>query len=193
MRSWGSDITDFDAEAFVAAVERLGLLLTAVRLADGNIRLNRWRTADAVINAHRIEALWAAQIGEDPDRVRKLAAYIMRRSPKRSPPTATPTSRRAWPYGRCDQFFYGFGDVSGLISQTENAGAAMTVGKVKFFDVQKGFGFISPDDGAPDVFVHVRALERAGMTTLNEGQRVSFDVVKDPRKGKTNAQNLKAV
>jgi CspA family cold shock protein len=71
--------------------------------------------------------------------------------------------------------------------------AAMTVGKVKFFNVQKGFGFISPDDGSPDIFVHVSAVERAGWTTLNEGQRVSFDVVADPKKGKTNAQNLKAV
>jgi CspA family cold shock protein len=69
----------------------------------------------------------------------------------------------------------------------------MTVGTVKFFNVQKGFGFISPEDGSEDVFVHVSAVERAGMTTLNEGQRLSFDVVKDPKKGKTNAQNLKAV
>ena len=69
----------------------------------------------------------------------------------------------------------------------------MTVGTVKFFNVQKGFGFISPEDGSPDVFVHVSAVERAGMTTLNEGQRLSFDVVKDPKKGKTNAQNLRAV
>jgi CspA family cold shock protein len=69
----------------------------------------------------------------------------------------------------------------------------MTVGTVKFFNVQKGFGFISPEDGSEDVFVHVSAVERAGMTTLNDGQRVSFDVVKDPKKGKTNAQNLRAV
>jgi CspA family cold shock protein len=69
----------------------------------------------------------------------------------------------------------------------------MTVGTVKFFNVQKGFGFISPEDGSEDVFVHVSAIERAGMTTLNEGQRLSFDVVKDPKKGKTNAQNLRAV
>jgi CspA family cold shock protein len=69
----------------------------------------------------------------------------------------------------------------------------MTVGTVKFFNVQKGFGFISREDGSEDVFVHVSAVERAGMTTLNEGQRLSFDVVKDPRKGKTNAQNLRAV
>ena len=70
---------------------------------------------------------------------------------------------------------------------------AMTVGTVKFFNEQKGFGFIGPDDGSPDVFVHISAVERAGMTTLNQGQRVSFDIVNDPRKGKTNAQNLRAV
>jgi hypothetical protein len=87
-------VPDFDPEGFVAAVERLGLLLTAVRLADGTVRLNRWRTADAIINAHRIEALWAAQIGENPDRVREVAAYIMRRSPKLSPPTVSRTSTR---------------------------------------------------------------------------------------------------
>jgi len=70
---------------------------------------------------------------------------------------------------------------------------AMTVGTVKFFNEQKGFGFIGPDDGSPDVFVHISAVERAGMTTLTDGQRVSFDIVNDPRKGKTNAQNLRAV
>ena len=69
----------------------------------------------------------------------------------------------------------------------------MTVGTVKFFNDQKGFGFIGPDDGSPDVFVHVSAVERAGWTTLNEGQRISFDLINDPKKGKTNAQNLKAV
>jgi cold shock protein len=69
----------------------------------------------------------------------------------------------------------------------------MTVGTVKFFYEQKGFGFIEPDDGSPDVFVHISAVERAGMATLHEGQRISFEVVKDPRKDKTNAQNLRAV
>ena len=69
----------------------------------------------------------------------------------------------------------------------------MTVGTVKFFNIQKGFGFISPEDGSQDVFVHVSAVERAGWTTLNEGQRISFDLINDPKKGKTNAQNLKAV
>jgi CspA family cold shock protein len=79
------------------------------------------------------------------------------------------------------------------MSRQRNKGAAMTVGTVKFFNDQKGFGFISPEDGSPDVFVHVSAVERAGWTTLKEGQRITFDVVSDPKKGKTNAQNLRAV
>ena len=69
----------------------------------------------------------------------------------------------------------------------------MPVGAVKFFDARRGFGFIALDDGSPDVFVHVTAVEQAGLKTLNEGQRVSFDVVTDEKRGKTNAQNLKAV
>ena len=69
----------------------------------------------------------------------------------------------------------------------------MPVGTVKFFNTQKGFGFIAPDDGSSDVFVHVSAVEQAGMGALREGQRISFDVVTDQRRGKTNAQNLKAI
>ena len=69
----------------------------------------------------------------------------------------------------------------------------MPVGTVKFFNAQRGFGFIALDDGSPDVFVHVSAVEQAGMRALHEGQRVSFELVTDPRHGKTNAQNLKAV
>jgi CspA family cold shock protein len=69
----------------------------------------------------------------------------------------------------------------------------MPVDTVKFFNTQKGYGFIAPDGGSSDVFVHISAVEQAGMSTLHEGQRVSFDVVTDQRRGKTNAQNLKAV
>ena len=69
----------------------------------------------------------------------------------------------------------------------------MTTGTVKFFDSTKGFGFISPDGGNQDVFVHISAVERAGMTTLNEGQKVSFEVVKDRRSGKNAADNLQAL
>ena len=69
----------------------------------------------------------------------------------------------------------------------------MPVGTVKFFNTQKGYGFIAPEDGSPDVFVHISAVEKAGMSSLHEGPRVSFDLVADQRRGKTNAQNLKGV
>jgi CspA family cold shock protein len=68
----------------------------------------------------------------------------------------------------------------------------MTTGTVKFFNSTKGFGFIQPDNGGTDVFVHVSAVERAGMRTIVEGQKLSFDVVKDARNGKTAAENLQA-
>jgi len=67
----------------------------------------------------------------------------------------------------------------------------MTTGTVKFFNTQKGYGFIQPDDGGKDVFVHISAVERAGLGTLNEGQKVSFDVVADRRTGKSSADNLR--
>ena len=66
----------------------------------------------------------------------------------------------------------------------------MAVGTVKWFNPQKGFGFIQPDDGGNDVFVHISAVEQAGLTTLNEGQKVSFEV-KAGRQGKPAAVNLK--
>jgi cold shock protein len=69
----------------------------------------------------------------------------------------------------------------------------MTQGTVKFFNDQKGFGFIQPDDGGKDVFVHISAVERAGMRALNEGQKIAFDVVADRRTGKSSADNLRAV
>jgi len=68
----------------------------------------------------------------------------------------------------------------------------MTKGTVKWFNSQKGFGFIQPDDGGKDVFVHVSAVERAGMYTLNEGQKISYEIVADRRTGKSSAQNLVA-
>jgi cold shock protein len=67
----------------------------------------------------------------------------------------------------------------------------MQTGTVKWFNSQKGFGFIQPDGGGTDVFVHVSAVERAGMSGLNEGQKISFDVEKDQRSGKNSAANLK--
>jgi CspA family cold shock protein len=66
----------------------------------------------------------------------------------------------------------------------------MAIGTVKFFNGQKGFGFIAQDAGGPDVFVHVSAVERAGMRGLVEGQKVSFDIEADSRSGKSAATNL---
>lgn len=68
----------------------------------------------------------------------------------------------------------------------------MTTGTVKFFNATKGFGFIEQENGEADVFVHISAVERSGMTSLVEGQKVSFDVVKDNRNGKNAAENLQA-
>jgi CspA family cold shock protein len=65
----------------------------------------------------------------------------------------------------------------------------MAVGTVKFFNTQKGFGFIQPDNGGKDVFVHITAVERAGMTTLREGQKIAYDVVSE--RGKDAAGNLR--
>ena len=69
----------------------------------------------------------------------------------------------------------------------------MTTGTVKWFNSQKGFGFIAPDDGGSDAFVHISAVERAGMNDLREGQKVSFELVSDRKSGKMSADNLKSV
>jgi CspA family cold shock protein len=68
----------------------------------------------------------------------------------------------------------------------------MSTGIVKWFNNQKGFGFIQSEDGGKDVFVHISAVERAGMSTLNEGQKLSYDLVADRRTGKSSADNLRA-
>ena len=69
----------------------------------------------------------------------------------------------------------------------------MTTGTVKWFNSQKGFGFIQPDNGGNDAFVHISAVERAGLGMLSEGQKVEFDLVADRRSGKMSADNLKKV
>ena len=66
----------------------------------------------------------------------------------------------------------------------------MATGTVKWFNAQKGYGFIQPDDGSKDVFVHITAVERAGLSGLNEGQKLTYDLVTE--RGKTSAGNLKA-
>jgi cold shock protein len=69
----------------------------------------------------------------------------------------------------------------------------MTTGTVKWFNATKGYGFIQPDDGGKDAFVHISAVERSGLNVLNEGQKVQFELVTDRRTGKVSADNLKAV
>jgi CspA family cold shock protein len=68
----------------------------------------------------------------------------------------------------------------------------MSTGTVKWFNAQKGFGFIQPDDGSKDVFVHISAVERAGMNDLVEGQKLSYEVTADRKTGKSSADRLKA-
>jgi CspA family cold shock protein len=69
----------------------------------------------------------------------------------------------------------------------------MTTGTVKWFNATKGFGFIQPDDGGKDAFVHISAVERAGIGGLNEGQKVQYELVSDRRSGMVSADNLKLV
>ena len=66
----------------------------------------------------------------------------------------------------------------------------MIEGTVKFFNMQKGFGFIAPNDGSNDAFVHISAVERSGMSSLREGQKVSYELVADRKSGKMSAENL---
>ncbi|MBB3660656.1 CspA family cold shock protein [Rhizobium sp. BK650] len=68
----------------------------------------------------------------------------------------------------------------------------MTTGTVKWFNSTKGFGFIQPDNGGTDVFVHASAVERAGMRSLTDGQKISYEVVQDRKSGKSSAENLQA-
>ena len=69
----------------------------------------------------------------------------------------------------------------------------MNTGTVKWFNATKGFGFIQPDSGGPDVFVHISAVERAGWRSLADGQKIGYDIVQDRRSGKNSADNLQAV
>jgi len=86
-------IGEFDVEALVAKMEGLGLRLTAVTLADGRYRINRWRSMDAVTRGAQIQALWSAQIGGDPGRSEKLAAHLLETTAAR-PPSHAQKGRR---------------------------------------------------------------------------------------------------
>ena len=68
----------------------------------------------------------------------------------------------------------------------------MATGTVKWFNTTKGYGFIQPDDGGSDIFVHISAVERAGLRSLNDGQKVSFELEKDRKTGRSSAVNLQA-
>jgi len=85
----------------------------------------------------------------------------------------------------------GIPDTSPAIDRAPRKGRDMATGVVKWFNAQKGFGFIQPDDGGNDVFVHISAVERAGLSSLNEGQKISFEAKTDPKRGKTSAENLR--
>jgi cold shock protein len=78
----------------------------------------------------------------------------------------------------------------GFLSNTSK-GFVMATGTVKWFNSQKGFGFIQPDNGGADAFVHISAVERAGINDLKEGQKVSFELVADRRSGKMSADQLR--
>jgi len=80
-----------------------------------------------------------------------------------------------------------------LAAACNSRSEVMATGTVKWFNMAKGFGFIAPDGGGQDVFVHVSAVERSGLNGLREGQAVSFDVENDPRKNKPSAVNIKPV
>lgn len=69
----------------------------------------------------------------------------------------------------------------------------MPTGTVKFFNADKGFGFLQPDDGSQDSFVHISAVERSGLSSLREGQKVSWEVVQDRRSGKAAAENIQTL
>jgi cold shock protein len=69
----------------------------------------------------------------------------------------------------------------------------LAIGTVKWFNAQKGYGFIQPENGGPDVFVHISAVERSGMGMLQDGQKISYDEQRDLKRGKSSAENLKRI
>ena len=99
-----------------------------------------------------------------------------------------PCDRALWP---CQIACTGLTIVVTDYLRLKGKAKTMTTGTVKWFNGQKGFGFIAPDDGGNDVFVHISAVERAGLSGLAEGQKVSFEIKADPKRGKSSAENLR--
>jgi CspA family cold shock protein len=83
-------------------------------------------------------------------------------------------------------------DDDGVVTSLCKDPTDMPTGTVKWFNGQKGYGFIQPDDGGADIFVHVSAVERAGLNALNEGQKLTYELERDPKNGKMAAGQLKA-
>ena len=79
------------------------------------------------------------------------------------------------------------------IHQGSKKGVSMSKGTVKWFNAEKGFGFITPDDGGKDAFVHISAVERSGLNTLREGDKISYELIADKRSGKVSAEKLEIV
>ena len=90
------------------------------------------------------------------------------------------------------QHRYGLSDILPQANTTVEKEIVMNSGTVKWFNSTKGFGFIQPDDGSTDVFVHISAVERAGLGNLSDGQKISYDLVRDKKSGKNSADNLRA-
>ncbi len=101
---------------------------------------------------------------------------------------------RVFPRRLSDELFPNIDNRSGRSAGVKQSlvhrGNRMSTGTVKWFNAQKGYGFIQPDDGGKDVFVHISAVERAGMQTLREGQKISFELTQDRRTGKSSADRL---
>ncbi len=83
--------------------------------------------------------------------------------------------------------------LNGAVGHLQEKGIVMATGTVKWFNATKGYGFITPDDGGKDVFVHVTAVERAGLGQLQDGQKIGFELTTDRRSGKESADSLRAV